>query len=273
MYTVADIIDRYLAEVVPKKREKRSETILLMALKRQAFSALTLDRLTSRPFADYRDTRLKKVKPATVCREFSILRHAFETARKEWGFPLRGNPLDDVKRPVIRNQRERRPTRDELEQLFSVLYDARKKEILRIVQFALETGMRRSEILNMSWDDLNTTERTLKIPITKNGDPRTIPLSTRALELLAEQRHDHQHGQSIFSMTPCAVQLQWNRRTKKAGIFDLRFHDLRHEAISRFFERGLSVPEVALISGHKDYRMLFRYTHLKAQDIVARLDS
>jgi integrase len=72
-------------------------------------------------------------------------------------------------------------------------------------------------------------------------------------------------------MTPCAVQLQWNRRTTKAGIFDLRFHDLRHEAITRFFERGLSVPEVALISGHKDYRMLLRYTHLRASDIVPRL--
>jgi integrase len=72
-------------------------------------------------------------------------------------------------------------------------------------------------------------------------------------------------------MTKDAAKMAWKRLVKRAGLKDLRFHDLRHEAISRFFERGLSVPEVALISGHRDPRMLFRYTHPRAEDIAAKL--
>ena len=76
----------------------------------------------------------------------------------------------------------------------------------------------------------------------------------------------------MFPITANALRLAWERLRRRAGITDLHFHDLRHEAISRFFEKGLSVPEVALISGHRDYRMLFRYTHLRAEDIVGKLD-
>ena len=79
--------------------------------------------------------------------------------------------------------------------------------------------------------------------------------------------------EKLFPVTPNAVRLAWERLTKRTGIADLHFHDLRHEAISRFFELGLSVPEVALISGHKDPRMLFRYTHMNAQLIAAKLNA
>jgi integrase len=78
-------------------------------------------------------------------------------------------------------------------------------------------------------------------------------------------------SEQIFPVTDVAVRQAWDRLVKRAGITNLHFHDLRHEAISRFFEMGLSVPEVALISGHKDPRMLFRYTHLRAEDVVRKL--
>ena len=102
------------------------------------------------------------------------------------------------------------------------------------------------------------------IPQTKNGHPRTIPLTKRALYIL-------NNTELPFPYTANALKLAWNRLKKKGNIEDLHFHDLRHEAISRFFEKGLSIPEVALISGHKDVRMLFRYTHLKAEDILRKL--
>jgi integrase len=79
------------------------------------------------------------------------------------------------------------------------------------------------------------------------------------------------HLAEVFPISANAVRLAWKRARDKAGISDLRFHDLRHEAISRFFEMGLSVPEVALISGHKDPRMLFRYTQLRAENVAAKL--
>ena len=131
-----------------------------------------------------------------------------------------------------------------------------------IIEIALETGMRRGEILNIHNNDINS--KILTINQTKNGCSRKIPLTKRALYILNNTKLP-------FPYTANALKLAWNRLKQKGNIKDLHFHDLRHEAISRFFEKGLSIPEVALISGHKDVRMLFRYTHLKAEDILRKL--
>ena len=128
-----------------------------------------------------------------------------------------------------------------------------------IIEIAIETGMRRGEILNIKKEHIKAD--TLLIPITKNGHQRTIPLTERAKYILNKSKLP-------FPMSANAVRLAWERLKNKANIKDLHFHDLRHEAISRFFEKGLSIPEVALISGHKDVRMLFRYTHLKAEGYI-----
>ena len=98
----------------------------------------------------------------------------------------------------------------------------------------------------------------------KNGCSRKIPLTKRALYILNNTKFP-------FPYTPNALKLAWNKLKKKGNINDLHFHDLRYEVISRFFEKGLSIPEVALISGHKDVRMLFRYTHLKAINILKKI--
>ena len=96
-----------------------------------------------------------------------------------------------------------------------------------------------------------------------------VPLSTKAVCVLQQQRS--RTGLHPFPVTSNAFRLAWDRLRSRAGLNDLRFHDLRHEAISRFFEMGLSIPEVALISGHKDVKMLFRYTHLKVDNLVSKL--
>ena len=120
-------------------------------------------------------------------------------------------------------------------------------------------------MVKFSISNSNTSkDKLLLIPVTKNGQPRTILLTKRALYIL-------ENTQLRFPMSANAVRLAWDRLKKKGDIKDLHFHDLRHEAISRFFEKGLSIPEVALISGHKDVRVLFGYTHLKAQNIANKL--
>ena len=116
----------------------------------------------------------------------------------------------------------------------------------------------------MQWDHIDWDKRILHIPDTTNGHPRTIPLTPTAIRVLEELPRINS---DVIGMSGNAIRLAWERLKKKAGVKDLRFHDLRHEAISRFFEMGLSVPEVALISGHRDPRMLFRYTHLRAEEV------
>ena len=118
------------------------------------------------------------------------------------------------------------------------------------------------EILRIDYNDIGS--QILTINQTKNGHPRTIPLTKRALYILG-------NTQLPFPMSANAVRLSWDSLKKKGNINDLHLHDLLHEAISRFFEKGLSIPEVALISGHRDYKMLFRYIHLKAEYILRKL--
>jgi integrase len=134
-----------------------------------------------------------------------------------------------------------------------------------LITLAIETGMRRGELRSIRWKDVDQTARTIRILKTKNGHPRTIPLTPKAIEILASlERKDER----VFPVTPNAVRLAWERLRKRAGLEDLRLHDLRHEAVSRFFEYGLTVPEVALISGHHDPRMLSRYTHLRPEKVA-----
>ena len=129
--------------------------------------------------------------------------------------------------------------------------------------------MRKSEILNMRWEDVSLEKRTLHIPQSKNGHSRTIPLSSGVIVLL--KRLKAKGRGVVFPISANAFRLSWDRVLVRAQIKGLHFHDLRHEAISRLFEKGLSIPEVALISSHRDYRMLARYTHLRAEDIVEKL--
>jgi integrase len=136
--------------------------------------------------------------------------------------------------------------------------------------FALETGMRRGEMLSLTWRNVDLDQGLAYLKETKNGEERTVPLSPSARDLLLSMAKT---GYRVFPASPNAVRLAWERMKRSAGIEDLRFHDLRHEAISRFFEAGLSLPEVALISGHKDARMLTRYAHFTAKSVAKKLTS
>ncbi|WP_291716332.1 site-specific integrase, partial [Limnobacter sp. CACIAM 66H1] len=121
------------------------------------------------------------------------------------------------------------------------------------------------------WTDFSADNALLTIRQTKTDTPRTIPLTRGARETIAALRALDIEGDYILPMTANALRLSWERLKRRAGVDDLRFHDLRHEAVSRFFEMGLSVPEVALISGHRDPRMLFRYTHLRPEEVAKKL--
>ena len=147
---------------------------------------------------------------------------------------------------------------------------------LRHIIIALETGMHRGKILNIKKSDIDFNRLTLLIPLTKTDTSRTIPLSSRVIEALREQLRGSQsvipiEGITLFSYKPDSVTRTFIRLRKRLGLKHLRFHDLRREATSRFFEKGLSPVEVATITGHKDTRMLMRYTHLRAEDLVKRL--
>lgn len=271
-YRVKDILKRYKDEISVKKLSYDNERHILNRLIQQPFASMSLAEINSAKICDYRDKRLKVVQPGTVRRELALLKHAFDIAEREWNMPIRVNPLNRIARIKPQAGRTRRLEVGEYEKLQSASEATRNQLIFPIICFAVATGMRRGEILRMKWPDIDFRSRTLHIPITKNGHARTIPLSSNAIGILSALLQQQSKDQGlVFGLTDNAFKLAWQRLRDRSGIHDLHFHDLRHEAISRFFEKGLSVPEVALISGHLDYRMLARYTHIKPESIVNKL--
>lgn len=267
--TVAQLLGRYSREIAAKKKGAETEQLRLERMQLAPFAKLRVSKLTSSAIADFRDQRLAQVKPTTVRRELGIIRSALETARREWGAPMRENPVSQITIPAAKDARERRLTNDESRTLFASIDQCRNRTLKPLVMFALETGLRRGELLRLNWCDIDLEGRRALIRNTKNGRDRMIPLSKSAISVLTSIRLG---GPNPFPISANALRQSWKRICLRAGISDLRFHDLRHEAISRFFELGLSVPEVALISGHRDARMLFRYTHLSADVVRERMD-
>lgn len=165
--------------------------------------------------------------------------------------------------------RERRLQPGDEERLLASAYLCRNPLIRVIIELALSTEMRRGELLALRWEDIDWQNRSAVIRDPKNNTARHVPLSKRSLKLLdgIERR-----GDQIFPISPNAFRLTWERVRRRAMLSDLHFHDLRHEAVSRFFEIGLTAPEVASISGHRDPRMLFRYAHPMRSRVLQILD-
>lgn len=267
--TVDDLLERYVRTITITKRGRAPEAARIGRMRRSAVARLSLAAATPDKFAEYRDQRLTEVAPATVRKEMALFHHAFRMAQHEWNLPLTANPLAELKAPPQGLPRNRRLTDEEASRLLDAFAKVRNRLVPAVVRFALETAMRRGELLRLCWEHVNLARRTIFIPEAKNGHPRTIPLSNAAIGVLNDL--GWQDSGLVFPLTANALRQSWDRSCRRAKVLDFNFHDLRHEAISHLFEVGLTVPEVALISGHKDVRMLFRYTHLKAEDVAARL--
>jgi len=268
------ILERYQTEIIPKKKSAKSEHCHLLQIRRHRIAQLQISKLTPSVVAGFRDDRLKSVSGSTVKRELGILSSLLNLARMEWGYEIQINPVTRIRKPIANRPRTRRLEDGEFEKLELAITRCKNPYVWGVFVFALATGMRRGEVLSLRWRDLNFKHQTAHLLDTKNGQPRTVPLSPKALQVLDEMRSISgiSDEQRIFQISANAFRLSWERIRARAKIENLHFHDLRHEAISRFFEIGLSVPEVSLISGHKDIRMLFRYTNLRAEDIARKLN-
>jgi len=277
--TMRELLERYSAEISPKKRGCKTEQDKIRMLLRCDIAHYTLASLTSEAVAAFRDARLKTVQPGTVNRDLSIISHAIEIARREWGIHLLNNPVKLIRRPQNPRGRDRRLEPGEEEALLDAARQARNPFMPLVFIFAIETGMRQSEILSLRWPDIDLTRRVAHLDMTKNGDARDVPLSARAVDVLQQARAIMDSGykrgvpdrEQVFSLGQHAVKKGWERAVMLAGIKGLHFHDLRHEAVSRLFEKGFDAMEVSAISGHRSFKMLKRYTHLRVEGLVDRL--
>ncbi len=273
--TVAELLERYLRERTVLKKGAEPEACRIRALLRHPLALRYAGAVRGVDIAIYRDERLAKVSNGSVRRELTILSQLFKIARKEWGIYV-NNPVREIELPAPNAPRCRRlqdgPTESESEEtrLLSACLRCRNSYLLPVVKLAIETAMRQSELVGMHWRHIDLKRRTVFLPLTKNGDSRTVPLSTVAVAVLSALPRGIK-GDVFPGLTAEAIKKAFIRAVRNAGIDDFHFHDLRHEATTRLFERGLNIMEVATVTGHKDLRMLRRYTHLKAEDLAKKL--
>lgn len=266
----AEIIERYIVEVLPTMRGGKADYIRLKALARRPIAKLNMVALTPQKIAKHRDERLKEVAPATVIRELSYFSSIITYARKEWGINI-NNPIALVSKPKNPQGRSRILNNVETNALLEALKATGRRSIwmLPLVKLALETAMRRSELLGLRWEHIDLSRRTIFLQLTKNGTSRTVPLSSGAIQILREMPRNLDGR--VFPLSHEVVSQAFNRARKRAGVKDVRFHDLRHMAVTRLAERLPNLIELSAVSGHKSLAMLKRYYHPNAEQLAEKL--
>ncbi|MDD5365956.1 MAG: site-specific integrase [Gallionellaceae bacterium] len=312
--TLYEALTRYEEEVSPAKKGAAQESSVLKTCKAVDLAKRPLAAIRSADVAKLRDEWLKDYKPATVLRRLAILSHVFNIARKEWGMESLSNPVELVRKPQPNNARTRRiaagnpasnaPGIDDVEsdrgtqdgELERVVAASGSALLPSIIWLAVETAMRRGEIVTLRWEHVDLKRRVAHLPATKNGSARDVPLSSRAVTVLqtlkdtrdaAWDESDDGAGR-VFEIRSDAVTRAFERAVARARklyilecsvakvrldvkfLTDLRFHDLRHEATSRLASI-FPMHELTKITGHRDPRMLMRYYHPRAEDLAKRL--
>jgi integrase len=262
--TVAEMLTRYLAEESTKKAYSAADKSRVKPLV-AALGAYHVHKLACTHLAQYKRDRLALKSPQTVTHELNLLHRAYVIASTEWGIILPSG-VPKTSRPRLPRGRGTRIRPNEID----LIVQATESEQLKlIVPLAVETAMRRSELLSIRWEHVDLDRRSIYLDKTKNGLSRTVPLSPRALRVLQDMACGGDGP--VFTLAASSVSQAFQRAIDRAGLKAVRFHDLRHEATSRLSERGLNVIEVARITGHVTLSMLDRYTHLDVQGLVAKL--
>lgn len=290
--TMAELIDRYIKDVLPNKstkakQDKNQQTQMLWW--KEQIGHVTLADVTPTLLAECRDNFLntplgngKRRAPATVVRYMAVLSHAFTMAVNEWGW-LEDSPMRKVRKPVEARGRVRFLSEEERKALLDACRNSTCPYLYPVVVLALSTGMRKGEIMTLRWQDVDFSRGLISLHETKNGERRAVPLVGHALEELRKLgKVRNLHSPFIFpasergqSDRPFDIHAPWQRALKEAKLEDFRFHDLRHSAASYLAMNGASLAEIAEVLGHKTLQMVKRYAHLSeahTSAVVAKMN-
>ena len=271
--TFKELTDRYMEEHsrVKKKSSKRDE--LSLSYLNPFFGDLTLAEVTPQLISRYKSTRLLAgAKPATLNRELALAKHAFNLALKEWEW-CTVNPFSRVKMEKENNARDRVLTYGEEDSLLN----ACPKWLRDIVEFALNTGARMGEILELTWKDVDLFRRVVVIHQGKTEQNKTIPLTPTAMDVL-KRRVRHIRTSLVFPsvngtrITNTNLGRAFRKALKRAGIEGFRFHDLRHTFASRLAMAGKDLYVIQKLLGHREPRMVQRYAHHSVESLRSGIE-
>lgn len=272
-HTLQDLVDRYLNEVLPDRPRNAVNTRRHLTYWQSKLGKLSLADVTPALITQYRNELLsektlrnKLRSNATVVRYLASLSHAFSVAMKDWQW-VSDNPVSKISKPRQARGRERFLSNSERERLLNACMQSSSPHLHTVVVLAISTGMRRGEIMNLQWKDVNLEDGMILLNVTKNDTSRAVPLGSLACSLLKE-RHENRRPDSplVFPGTipskPVELKKPWTAAVKAARLEDFRFHDLRHTAASYLAMNGATTVEIAAVLGHKTLQMVKRYSHL-----------
>jgi integrase len=275
-HTVAELIDRYVQDVLPTKPKSKAKQERQLRWWKSRMGAYLLSNVTPAMLAQYRDElgreptrRGPKHSPSTVLRYLAVLSHTFSVAVRDWGW-LDDNPMRRVTKPKEPRGRIRFLSDEERPRLLAACKEAECPYLYTVVVLALSTGMRYGEILNLRWRDIDLVKARIILQDTKNGDRRNIPLTGHAYEQIEKLSKMRRIDTDLaFPNTlqgdrakPYEIRKSWNTALKKAQIENFRFHDLRHSTASWLAMGGATLREIAEVLGHRTLQMTKRYAHL-----------
>ena len=290
--TLGDALRLYSERVTPLKKGANQEKTLIQRLQHHPISAIRLDRIRGMHLSRYRDLRLGSgISGNTVRIELALISHLFSIAVTDWGFDRLENPVKTMRKPKLSRGRDRRFKSGEEERLLACCEANGKRWLKLTIIVAVETAMRRGELVSLKWQDVDLNERMVYLGDTKNGESRVVPLSKKAVAALRSIKENPDifpwttsgvqplprtyrfPKEYVFAVYRDTISNQFLDMCRRCGIVGLRFHDLRHEATSRLFEKGFKEMEASTITGHKSLAMLKRYTHLNPSRFLDRLDA
>ena len=286
-HTLADLIDRYIKDVLPTKPKSERRQRQNLEWWRGKLGVYVLADITPALIVQCRDELLtgqtirnKQRSPATVVRYLAALSHAFTIAVNEWQW-LDDSPMRKVKKPIEPRGRVRFLDDGERATLLKFCHESPNKTLYTCVILALSTGMRQGELMGLQWRDVNLDDGFLILHETKNGERRRVALAGLALELL----HNHAKVRRIDTpllfpsptkpQQPIDLKKAWLNALAKADIQDFHWHDLRHCTASYLAMNGASLAEIAEVLGHKTLAMVKRYAHLSdshVSNVVASMN-
>lgn len=277
-WTMGKLIDRYVADIKPHRQWGPSKESSLNTLKRHMGDRPAKSFCVDMVLAYARDRRRDGIGDSALKSELSYLSSVVKYSRNTLRLDLHVDAVAEARSTLSDNgmlrqprARERRPTGDELELLKEYFAKSHSKLPMQdIIDFAIASGMRRGEICRIQWTDLDADKRTViirdrKHPRLKKGNHQTVPLLNEAFEIV--MRQPRSDDPRIFPYDVQAITDAFRWACKAIDIHDLRFHDLRHHALSILFEQGYQIQEVAIVSGHSSWDMLKRYTHIKPESL------
>jgi integrase len=273
------IEQRYLPYVQGYKKAANSDVSYLNNQILPVLGKKYLDEITKKDIIDFHHgLKAKGYKPGTCNRSLVLLRYAFNMAIR-WEIPgIKVNPTKDV--PLFDDhdgKRDRFLSPEETHRLFVAVQQSSNPMLQYIVPMLILTGARRNEVLHCRWEDLDLDRRQWRIPETKAGRPRYVPLSNGVLTLLANVPHDarcpYVFANPKTRKPYCSVFNSWNTARKQAGLSEVRIHDLRHSFASFLVNAGRSLYEVQKILGHTQIKTTQRYAHLSQDTLLDAADA